>query len=118
KGRTPQGTNCKRTETDLRPQLTLTLLWHLSWGLPWAWKRGGLADGERTQFRDLLDQLPRAALVIADAGFVGYLLWKEILDSGRHFLIRVGGNVELIKDLCPGMEIHREGQSVWLWPEG
>ena len=117
KGRIPQGANCKRQETDLRPQLTLTLLWHLNWNLPWAWKHGGLEEGERTQFRDLLKELPRKALIIADAGFVGYLLWKEILDGGRHFLIRIGGNVELLKDLCPGVEIRRDGEFVWLWPE-
>lgn len=118
KGRKPQGRNCKRQETDLRPQLTLTLLWHLNGGLPWAWKHGGLAEGERTQFRPLLQQLPQNALVIADAGFVGYQLWREILEGGRHFLIRVGANVELLKDLCPGMQIRRDGEIVWLWPEG
>lgn len=118
KGRKPKSTNCKRQETDLRPQLTLTLLWHLGWGLPWAWKRGGVADAERTQFRELLQQLPRNALLIADAGFVGYLLWKEILEGGRHFLIRIGGNVELLTELCPGVQIRRDGEIVWLWPEG
>ncbi len=118
KGRKPQGEKCRRKETDLRPQLTLTLLWHLGWGLPWAWKQGGLVDGERTQFRELLKQLPLAALVIADAGFVGYQLWRDIIESGRHFLVRVGGNVELLKELCPGAEIHVDGETVWLWPEG
>jgi hypothetical protein len=118
KGRKPKGNTCKRTETDLRPQLTLTLLWHMELGLPWAWKHGGLADGERTQFRELLDQLPKAALVVADAGFVGYLLWQTIINSGRHFLIRVGGNVELLKDLQAVGDVERRGDIVWLWPDG
>lgn len=118
KGRKPQSPRCQRQETDLRPQLSLTLLWHLGWGLPWAWKHGGVADAERTHFRELLRQLPRCALVIADAGFVGYLLWKEILEGGRHFLIRIGGNVELLTELCPGATIRREGELVWLWPDG
>jgi len=118
KGRKPKGTKCQRKETDLRPQLTLTLLWHMDLGLPWAWKHGGLSDGERTQFRELLDQLPRAALVVADAGFVGYVLWQTIINSGRHFLIRVGGNVELLRSLVPGCEMEHDGEIVWLWPEG
>ncbi len=118
KGRPPQGEKCKRQETDLRPQLTLTLLWHMGLGLPWAWKHGGLAEGERTQFRELLDVLPKAALVVADAGFVGYQLWQTMLRGGRHFLIRVGANVELLKKLVPGCELERDGEMVWLWPEG
>ena len=118
KGRKPKGEKCHRQETDMRPQLTLTLLWHMGLGLPWAWKHGGLCNGERTQFRDLLSQLPQAALVIADAGFVGYLLWKTIMDGGRHFLIRVGANVELLQELVPDCELEQDGAIVWLWPEG
>ena len=118
KGRKPKGEKCQRKETDLRPQITLTMLWHMNWRLPWAWKRGGLSEGERTQFRELLDLLPQAALVVADAGFVGYFLWQAILGSGRHFLIRVGGNVELLRELVPGCDYERDGERVWLWPEG
>lgn len=118
KGREPKGKKCRKKETDLRPQLTLTMLWHMNLGLPWAWKHGGLSDGERTQVRELLDQLPKAALLVADAGFVGYLLWETILGGGRHFLFRVGANVELLLDLVPGLEIEQEGERVWLWPEG
>lgn len=117
-GRKPQGPKCRKKETDLRPQLTLTMLWHMNLGLPWAWKHGGLSDGERTQVRELLDQLPKAALIVADAGFVGYVLWETILNGGRHFLFRVGANVELLLDLVPGLEIEPEGERVWLWPEG
>lgn len=117
-GRKPQGTKCQREETDLRPQLTLTMLWHMQWGLPWTWTHGGLKDGERTQFRQLLETLPRTALVVADAGFVGYVLWRTLMQGGRHFLIRVGGNVELLRELVPGGDIQWKGERVWLWPEG
>jgi hypothetical protein len=118
KGRKPKGETCRRQETDLRPQLTLTMLWHVPLGLPWAWKHGGLAEGERTQFRDLLNTLPRHALIVADAGFVGYQLWNTIQGGGRHFLIRVGANVELLRSLVPGCDIQRDGEIVWLWPDG
>lgn len=117
-GRKPRGNKCLRNETDLRPQLTLTMLWHMPLGLPWAWMHGGLADGERTQFRSLLHTLPRRALIVADAGFVGYDLWNTIRRGERHFLIRVGGNVELLHSLVPGCRIGRDGQIVWLWPAG
>lgn len=117
KGRKPKGEKCKRKETDLRPQLTLTMLWHLPLGLPWTWKHGGLADGERTHFRDMLDTLPSNALIVVDAGFVGYDLWKTILGGGREFLIRVGSNVNLITSLVREGAVRREGNIVWLWPD-
>ncbi len=117
-GRKPRGAKCQKKEAGLRPQLTLTLLWHMNLGLPWAWKHGGLSEGERTQFRELLGQLPKASLIVADAGFVGYLLWQTILSGGRHFLFRVGANVELLQELVPGLEIQRDGERVWLWPLG
>lgn len=118
KGRKPKGEKCQRKNSDLRPQLSLTLVWHMSLALPWAWKHGGLCDSERSQFRELLGQLPTLALVVADAGFVGYLFWQTIINSGRHFLIRVGGNVELLRGLLPGdAELERHGDFVWLWPD-
>ena len=118
RGRKPKGEKCQRKETDLRPQLTLTLLWHMGLQLPWAWKHGGLDEGERTQFRAMLGLLPKRALIVADAGFVGYDLWREIITSRRGFLIRVGANVELLEKLFPGMEIERSGDIVYLWPKG
>lgn len=118
KGRKPKGAKCRRNETDLRPQLTLTLIWHLGLELPWAWKQGGLANGERSQFRDMLELLPKAALIVADAGFVGYELWCTIIRSGRHFLVRVGSNIELLVNLFPGSEIEHSGDIVYLWPKG
>lgn len=119
KGRKPKGEKCKRTETDMRPQLSLTMLWHMKLALPWAWKHGGLADPERTQFRELLGQLPKNSLIVADAGFIGYDLWQAIIeDRGRHFLIRVGANVELLKELLPECDMEHNGEIVWLWPDG
>jgi len=52
-------------------------------------------------------------LFCADAGFVGYELWRAILDAGHSFLIRVGGNVRLLRNL--GHARHRRGL-VYLWP--
>ena len=35
----------------------------------------------------------------SDAGFVGYDFWKAILDTNHDFMIRIGANVKLIKQL-------------------
>jgi hypothetical protein len=96
------------------PQMWLTTLWHMGTGLPWAWKQGRSDDCERRHLRDMLHLLPLGALVVGDAGFMGYELQSDILASGRSFLIRIGSNVRLLQELgwvqCHGQE------TVFLWP--
>ncbi len=81
------------------PQMWLTLLWHVGTGLPWDWRTGPSDSSERGHLVEMLEDLPENSLITADAGFVGYDFWKAILDSGNHFLARVGGNVSLLKQL-------------------
>ncbi len=56
---------------------------------------------------------PEKSLFCADAGFVGYELWKALTDAGHHFLIRVGGNVRLLQGLC---RARQSDGLVYLWP--
>ena len=97
------------------PQFWMTTLWHMGLGLPWAWKIGPGTDAERSHLRELLPVLPEGALVVADAGFVGYQLLRDIVAGGRNFLIRVGGNVTLLQGL--GTAQVEDGQRVYLWPQ-
>lgn len=115
-GRKPRG-KCQREETNLRPQLMVTLVWVLGLQVPWAWKHGGLEEGERSQFRSLLELLPVGALIVADAGFIGYDFWRSIIDNGRHLLIRVGANVRVLQTLYPGSTVERQGDIVYVWPK-
>jgi len=81
----------------------------------WGWRRDGVAgDGERTQLRRMLDLLPADAMLLADAGFSGYDLFKALLDRGNSFLVRVGSNVKLIQNL--GYATIERKQTVYLWP--
>jgi len=97
------------------PQMVMLLLVHLGSMLPWAWKIGGACTSERALLRDLLHLLPRNALLVADAGFVGFDLMSGIRAGGLHLLIRVGNNVRLLKDLG---YYRREGKNtVYLWPD-
>ncbi len=96
------------------PQAWLTTLWHIGSGLPWAWLIGKATDAERNHLRDMLHILPEKALLIADAGFTGYDLMKKILLHNRSFLIRVGSNVTLLKNLGYA-KIENDG-TVYLWP--
>jgi hypothetical protein len=97
------------------PQFWLTVLWHMGLGLPWAWKIGPSTDAERNHLRDMLATLPSASLLVADAGFVGYDLMAAILAAGHSFLIRVGANVTLLKQL--GYTKIENAQTVYLWPQ-
>lgn len=96
------------------PQLQLTAIRHLGSLLPWDWQIGPGTDAERTHVRTMLGTLPTGALLVADAGFTGYDLFQEILDSGLHLLIRVGANVSLLSEL--GYAQVEDGQTVYLWP--
>jgi hypothetical protein len=96
------------------PQLALTVTWHCGLGLPWDWRIGPSGSSERAHLRDLLDSLPKTALIAADAGFIGYELASAILAGGRELLIRVGSNVRLLKKLGHARE---SGAIVYLWPD-
>jgi hypothetical protein len=99
----------------IKPQIWLTLLWHMGLHLPWSWKSGPSYSNEREHFRTLLEeqQFPENTLFCGDAGFVGYDLWTTILNAKHSFLIRVGSNVHLLRSLG----YHREHRGiVYFWP--
>jgi hypothetical protein len=62
----------------------------------------------------MLPQLPLAAMVAADAGFVGYEYVQAVIASDRHLLLRVGANVRLLRNL--GLARESAGL-VYLWPD-
>lgn len=97
------------------PQLLLTTLYQMGTGLSWDWQIGKGTESERDHLRSMLSGLPTQALLVADAGFTGYELLNAIIGSGRHFLVRVGANVTLLRGL--GLEFKIDGNIVWLWPQ-
>jgi len=107
-----------RTAADTKkantPQMWLTLLWHVGTGLPWAWRTGPTGSSEREHWRQMLPELPASALIAADAGFVGYDILRDVIDSGRQVLVRVGSNVRLLRKL--GWTKESLG-TVYLWPD-
>jgi hypothetical protein len=105
-----KGADQKKANT---PLMWLTTMWHVGTGLPWDWRIGPSDSSEREHLVDMISCLPLLALVVADAGFVGYEYWKALIDSNRHFLIRVGGNVQLLRKL--GYARETKG-CVYLWP--
>jgi hypothetical protein len=113
RSRKAQLQQAKHKKSD-SPQLALTLLYHALLRLPWDWRVGPSATSEREQLREMIPQLPPEALVTADCGFYGYDFWSELLASGRQFVIRVAGNVRLLKTLGVVRESHG---TIYLWPD-
>ena len=55
---------------------------------------GPYADYERALFRTMLHHLDESMLVLADRGFFGHDLWREVRDTGAHLLWRVMGKID------------------------
>jgi hypothetical protein len=100
---------------DGMPLVSLTTLYDLQSGLPWAFRVGPGSDSERAHLKSMVGELPAGALLVADAGFVGYEFCRGLLVRGQHFLLRVGGNIQLLESL--GKEREVAGQTVYLWPD-
>ncbi len=111
----PRRLKHKKKMQPVKPQIWMTLLWHMGLHMPWSWKTGPSYSCERDHFRAMLkeEKFPENTLFCADAGFTGYDLWKAMIDSGHSFLIRVGSNVKLLRNL--GYVQEHQG-IVYLWP--
>jgi hypothetical protein len=96
------------------PQMWLTLFWHVGTGLPWDWRTGPSDSSERQHLQEMLGELPENSLIAADAGFVGYDFWREVMAAGHSFVVRVGANVRLLKKLGFAREYDN---TVYLWPD-
>jgi hypothetical protein len=117
---------CPRTQANERelkcagrkktgPQLFVTTLLHMGTGLPWDFRIGPGTASERRHLEDMLPDLPRRSLVVADAGFTGCELYRRLIAAEQSFLLRVGSNVHLLRKLG---YLEREGRDiVYLWPE-
>lgn len=100
------------------PQAWLTMMWHVGSRLPWCWRLGPSNSSERAHVQEMIqnEDFPEKTLFVGDAGFVGYPLWKTVLDAGHHFLVRVGGNVTLLASNAD-YQRHKDG-IVYCWPKG
>lgn len=106
----------KKLCAPVKPQIWLTLIWHMGLKLPWCWRTGPSTSSERQHLAGMLEthKFPKNTLFCCDAGFVGYDLWNAILSADQSFLIRVGGNVRLLRNL--GHSQRGDG-IVCLWPD-
>jgi hypothetical protein len=98
------------------PTVWVTAFVHLATGLLWSWRLGpGTAD-ERVHLRRLLASLSPAALIIADAAYMGYELAWAILQTKRSFLLRMSSKIDLYTLEHATIQTWSEGP-VYYWPE-
>lgn len=71
------------------PQALLISAWDLARRIPLAWALGSHTGSERAMLLDLLVQLPLNALLVLDRGYPSDVVLGSILDSQRHFLVRM-----------------------------
>lgn len=110
--------NEKNKPQPQAPQVWITMMWHMSLRLPWTWRLGPSNSSERGHVMEILKQeeFPENTLFCGDAGFVGYDFWNAILTAEGNFLVRVGGNVNLLSEQA---DVKRLGGGIVLcWPKG
>jgi hypothetical protein len=81
--------------SEAPPQVWITALVHLSLGLLWSWRLGKGTANERLHLQHLITTLPRLALLVADAGYVGYELLRALQTADLAFLVRLSSRAPL-----------------------
>jgi hypothetical protein len=91
------------------PSLWVTALVHLRLGVPWAWRVGKGTASERSHLVQMLPLLPAAALLVADAGYCGFEVAKQLVQQQVSFLLRMSSNVTLYTEQAVALAHYREG---------
>lgn len=103
------------SKPDSAPMLYVTALVLLPAGLLWSWCVGPGTASEHEQLRQLLTTLPRCALLVADACYLGYDLYADILRVQAAFLVRVSSRAYLYTQQRQPLKDYRQGL-VYYWP--
>ena len=100
---------------DTPPSLWLTAFVHLTTGMLWSWQLGQGNASEQQHLMHLLKTLPQSALVVCDAGYLGYELLRALALAQVSFLIRMSSRAHLYTTEKIRLRRFREG-IVYYWP--
>jgi hypothetical protein len=103
----------KRSAEDAAPQVWITAVVHVATGLLWSWRIGKGDASERHHLRDLIPTLPKAALIVADAGYQSFVLTKAIRDAHLDMLVRASSQTTLYTAENTPLPAWREGIVYW-----
>lgn len=98
------------------PMVYLTALVLLPLGVPWAWRWGKGTASEHDHLRQLLPTLPERTLLVGDAFYAGYHLFRDIVRAQASFLIRMSSRLCLYTLEERPLKYFREGV-FYYWPE-
>lgn len=102
---------------DAAPTVWNTSIVHLALGFPWCWRLGnGGKASERAHLIHMLRWLPHSALIVADAGYVGYEVVRTLVLAKVPFLIRMSSNATFYTEKQVPLDRFREG-IVYYWPQ-
>jgi hypothetical protein len=101
---------------DSPPTLWLTTLVLLPLGLLWSWRLGKGTGSEQDHVRRLLATLPPQALLVLDAAFVSYELYRELQRTGSAFVVRMSSRAYLYTQGATRRARRRREQPVRYWP--
>jgi hypothetical protein len=99
------------------PMIWNTSMVHLTLGFPLCWRlgKGGKAS-ERSHLIHMLRWLPAEALIVADAGYVGYEVTAAMIRANVFFLIRMSSMATFYTESHEPLVEFREG-IVYYWPK-
>jgi hypothetical protein len=103
-------------KTDSAPMLMVGALVLLPAGLLWAWSVGPGHASEHDLLRQMLSTLPRRTLLVADAFYQGYDLYRDILNAKASFLVRLSSRSQLYTTGRVALARFEEGPVLY-WPE-
>jgi hypothetical protein len=113
------GTSCKQKdagENSSAPMIWNTSIVHLTLGIPWCWRWGkGKKASERKHLLRMIPLLPRLALIVTDAGYVGYDVLRTLLENKVLFLMRMSSQATFYTEGQEPVERFREGIAYY-WP--
>ena len=99
------------------PMIWNTSIVHLLLGIPFCWRLGlGGKASERHHLLQMLPLLPKMALVVADAGYVGFDLIRQLIEKNVFFLIRMSSSATFYTEDMKPLEAFEDGL-VYYWPK-
>jgi hypothetical protein len=115
--RTAQLERCmgQASKDDSAPMVYLSALVLLPLGLLWSWRLDKGTGSEHKHLRQMLPTLPEKSLLVADAGYLSYALYRSIIQAQQGFLIRMSSRAYLLTEQNVPLVRFQEGW-VWYWP--
>lgn len=102
-------------KTDSAPMVYLTALVLLPLGLLWSWRLGKGTASEHDHLRRLFPTLPERSLIVGDACYLGYDLFRSIIQAQASFLVRMSSRAYLYTEKKVPLTEYHDG-IVYYWP--